>query len=297
MKTIFMPGLAVLAILVAVSMAKAEDAPIETSSATPAVTAPAVTAPAVPLPRPRPAAAATETEAPKPRTAYDVMLESKVNPYALKKAWDYLQANKSKFPNQTYLTLIDYSKPSTEERMYVFEIKTGKATKYLVAHGMGSGGLKANNFSNGGGSGASSLGFFKTAEVYVGKHGRSLRLDGLSASNSRARARAVVIHAAGYLPMVVRGKRVKIAYVSPEMIKVQGRLGRSLGCPALDPRVAQKVINQVKDGSLLYAFSTTAPEPAAKKSAVKKTVAKPATKKTAAKPAAPRYPNDPATVY
>lgn len=189
------------------------------------------------------------------KRVYDVMLESKVNPDALKKALDYFDKYQSAFPNKSVIALIDYSKPSTEKRLFVFDMATGKVDRYLVAHGQGSGMLKANKFSNGGGTNASSLGMYRTAETYSGKHGRSLRLDGLSSTNKNARARAVVIHAAGYLPMRVNGKNMKVAYVSPEMIKAQGRLGRSWGCPALDPRDTQTVINRVKHGSLLYVFN------------------------------------------
>lgn len=285
MKTIFRPGMALLAILIAVSLAKAETAPgLEQTPAKPEAAKPApqvkpeaakpaTPAASVPMPTPDPRRQTTPTpatpapakpvppmatsifekmtEGENPRKVVDVMLESGVNAAALKKTLTYFDQNQTKFTNRRYITLIDYSKPSTEKRMYVFEVKTGKVERYLVAHGMGSGGLKANTFSNTGSSGATSLGFYKTAETYVGKHGRSLRLDGLSSTNSRARQRAVVMHAAGFIN--IGGK--KIAYVSPEMIKSQGRLGRSQGCPALDPKVAQIVIDELRLGSLIYAFN------------------------------------------
>lgn len=223
MKTIFKPVLvSVFAVLFAVSFAKAESIFDKHAE-----------------------------DAKDSKKVVDVMLESGVNPAALNSTLKYFDQNRDRFSNRRYISLIDYSKPSTEQRMYVFDVKTGKAQKYLVSHGMGSGGLKANNFSNQGSSGTSSLGFYRTAETYVGKHGRSLRLDGLSKTNSNARRRSVVIHAAGF----IRLGRKKVAYVSPEMIRLQGRLGRSQGCPALDPKVAQIVIEELRGGSLLYVFN------------------------------------------
>ena len=91
--------------------------------------------------------------------------------------------------------------------------------KSLVAHGRNSGLEYANRFSNKISSHQTSLGFYRTAETYIGKHGFSLRLDGLEFSNSNARKRAVVIHQADY--------------ASANFIKRNGRLGRSYGCPSL----------------------------------------------------------------
>lgn len=140
------------------------------------------------------------------------------------------------------LTVIDFSKPSTEQRMWVFDLDSRELLfKELVSHGRGSGLTNAKSFSNTDESHKSSLGLFRTAETYVGKHGYSLRLDGLEAGvNDRARARAIVIHPA--------------PYVSPSFAKAQGYLGRSHGCPALRPEISRRLIDAVKGGGLLFAY-------------------------------------------
>jgi hypothetical protein len=146
--------------------------------------------------------------------------------------------------------LIDYGLPSTAERFFLYDTETKEMESQLVAHGRNSGLNHSNKFSNEVGSYKTSLGFFRTQHVYGGKHGPSLVLEGLSDTNDKAVERDIVIHAADY--------------VSHELIPLQGRIGRSLGCPALNPRLAQPTINKIKGGSLIYAFSsapsTTKPE-------------------------------------
>jgi hypothetical protein len=114
-----------------------------------------------------------------------------------------------------------------------------------VAHGRGSGKTMATSFSNEPDSNMSSLGLFKTAESYEGHNGYSLRLDGLTPGvNDSARARAIVIHGA--------------PYVNPVAARAQGYLGRSLGCPAVRPEIAQALIDAVKGGGLVFAYGGTA---------------------------------------
>jgi hypothetical protein len=139
-------------------------------------------------------------------------------------------------------TVIDYSRPSTEPRLFVIDVPGRKvAFTELVAHGRGSGENATERFSNASGSRMTSLGAFRAADVYEGQHGLSLRLDGLEPGfNDRARERAIVVHGA--------------AYVSAEMIAAQGRLGRSWGCPAVRPSVAKKLIETIQDGSLVLAY-------------------------------------------
>lgn len=140
------------------------------------------------------------------------------------------------------LTVIDYSKPSTEKRLWVFDMRT-RAVLYeeLVAHGMGTGDNVARSFSNEVDSHKTSLGLFVTEGTYVGKNGYSLRLNGLDAGfNDRARERAIVMHGA--------------PYVSEAFAQAQGRLGRSWGCPALREGVAREVIDRVKGGNLVFAY-------------------------------------------
>lgn len=146
-------------------------------------------------------------------------------------------------PAPARLAVIDYALPSTQVRMWVFDLQRARllAAEH-VAHGRGSGGNVATAFSNEEGSHQSSLGLFRMAETYVGGNGYSLRMDGLERGiNDRARERLVVMHGADY--------------VDPVQALRQGRLGRSFGCPALRPAVARQVIDQLKDGQLLFAHA------------------------------------------
>lgn len=140
------------------------------------------------------------------------------------------------------ITVIDYSRPSSQERLWVFDIKTGELLyEELVAHGQGTGADIATKFSNTDESHQTSLGLFVTDTTYVGKNGYSLRLDGLDKGyNDRARERAIVMHGA--------------PYVSESFVKANGRLGRSWGCPAVSDAVARELIDRVKGGSLVFAY-------------------------------------------
>ena len=140
------------------------------------------------------------------------------------------------------LTVIDYSKPSSERRLWVFDLKAKELLyEELVAHGQGSGANMATKFSNTDESHQTSLGLFVTRDTYVGRNGYSLRLDGLDRGvNDRARDRAIVMHGA--------------PYVSQEFVKANGRLGRSWGCPAVSAVVAKKMIDRVKGGGLVFAY-------------------------------------------
>lgn len=141
------------------------------------------------------------------------------------------------------LTLIDFSKPSTQERLYVFDLRKAKMLFHShVAHGRNSGGNYATSFSNVNGSHQSSLGFYLTGNTYIGRNGYSLLLDGLEKGiNDKARERAIVVHGA--------------AYADPSVIETAGRLGRSFGCPALPQSVSREVIDTIKGGSLLFIYA------------------------------------------
>lgn len=140
------------------------------------------------------------------------------------------------------LAVIDFSLPSSERRLWIFDLQSKRLLlKEYVAHGNRSGGNQATAFSNRVGSHQSSLGLFRTAESYRGKHGYSLRMDGLEPGiNDRARDRAIVIHPADY--------------VNPQWIATQGRIGRSLGCPAVRPEVGRMVVDSLKGGQYLFAW-------------------------------------------
>lgn len=140
------------------------------------------------------------------------------------------------------LTVIDYSKPSLEPRMWVFDLATDKLLfEEHVAHGRNSGDNMTTSFSNENGSYQTSLGLFLTGETYEGGNGYSLRLDGLDKGlNDLAMERAIVIHGAWY--------------VDPAQAKQQGRLGRSLGCPALRNAVAKPLIDSIKKGNFVFSY-------------------------------------------
>ncbi len=141
------------------------------------------------------------------------------------------------------ITIIDFSLPSNQERLWVLDLVTAKVLfRCLVSHGRNSGEIIAKNFSNKPGSNASSPGFYTTGETYFGKHGFSLRLNGIeNGINDKARERDIVIHGA--------------AYVSPEFIKKNGRLGRSLGCLALPEKLNKKIIDTIKEGTCLFVYA------------------------------------------
>jgi hypothetical protein len=151
-------------------------------------------------------------------------------------------AQKGLVQRDDLLTVIDYSLPSTQPRLFVFNLATRKLLfRELVAHGKNSGGNVPSFFSNSTGSLASSLGLFVTADPYIGGNGYSLRLKGLEEGiNDMAWNRAIVMHGA--------------SYVSETAIKILGRLGRSWGCPAVRPEIAHKIIDTVRGGTAVFAY-------------------------------------------
>lgn len=152
------------------------------------------------------------------------------------------QAFQKGLTSRRILTVIDYSLPSSEPRLWVLDLATDSVLeRELVAHGRGSGNAMATRFSNLPGSNQSSLGAFLTAATYHGSHGLSLRLEGLEPGrNDRAMERAIVIHGAWY--------------VNPDIVASQGRLGRSLGCPALSEAAAPRIIDLIRGGTVVYAW-------------------------------------------
>ncbi|AYA38479.1 hypothetical protein D3Y59_16330 [Hymenobacter oligotrophus] len=138
------------------------------------------------------------------------------------------------------LTVVDFNLPSTEKRLWVLDLEQKTVLfNTLVAHGHNSGENMATNFSNQNESNMSSLGFYVTDTEYYGKHGRSLKLDGVDQGyNDNARDRAVVMHGADY--------------VSEDFIRQFGRLGRSLGCPALPMDQYAQIIDAVGGGTCLF---------------------------------------------
>ena len=146
-------------------------------------------------------------------------------------------------PNKKLLSIIDYSKPSNEKRLFIIDVENRKLLyNTLVAHGKKSGYVEATKFSNRIGSHKSSLGFYRTGYSYYGKRGYSLQLDGLEKGiNDNARQRGIVIHGANY--------------VSERIANGNGVIGRSWGCPAVSKKLSKEIINLLKGGSLLYIYA------------------------------------------
>jgi L,D-transpeptidase-like protein len=160
--------------------------------------------------------------------------------HAALSSWESLRAQGE--VTRPILSVIDYGLPSTAKRLWVFDLTSGRLLyNELVAHGRNSGEDVALFFSNEEGSLMTSLGAFVTGAAYDGKNGYSLRLRGIEpALNDRAEARAIVLHGAPYVDEVFAHEH--------------GRLGRSHGCPAVRVEVARELIDEIKDGSVIYAW-------------------------------------------
>lgn len=147
-----------------------------------------------------------------------------------------------KIKRKEVLTVIDFSKPSNQERLYIIDMCNRTILyKSIVAHGVNSGRLYARHFSNENNSRQSSLGFYITTTTYTGKYDLALRLDGMEHSNSHASSRGVVMHAA--------------KYATYEFLEQNGgTLGRSFGCPAMPYENFHQVVDWIKEGSCLYIY-------------------------------------------
>lgn len=157
----------------------------------------------------------------------------------------YNLKNSGKLSNaKSVISIADMDQASTSKRLWVIDLdKREVILNTWVAHGKNTGDDKATRFSNVNSSNQSSIGFYVTGEVYYGKHGRSLRLDGMDAGyNSNARQRAIVVHGA--------------SYVGQGTINALGRLGRSQGCPAVAPEFADKLISTIEGKTVLFINGT-----------------------------------------
>lgn len=168
------------------------------------------------------------------KPAYDIYEKGIIGYYNLLAQGKKIDNNK--------LTLIDFRLSSNKKRMWVIDLTTNKVLYYrLVAHGKNTGEEYATNFSNVKNSNKSSVGFYLTGENYYGKHGLSLRLDGMEPGfNSNARDRAIVMHSA--------------AYVSRDFSKNIGRLGRSFGCPSIALKNHKEIIKGLAERSVLFIY-------------------------------------------
>ncbi|WP_410209021.1 murein L,D-transpeptidase catalytic domain family protein [Fusobacterium sp.] len=148
--------------------------------------------------------------------------------------------NKISNKKEGKITIVDFSKPSNEERFFVIDLERKKVDySTYVAHGKNTGAVSAIKFSNIANSFQSSLGFYLTSNSYEGNNGYSLRLNGLEPGiNSNAMKRNIVVHGADY--------------ATKEFIEKYGFLGRSLGCPAIPSDISKEVIDYIKEGTVLY---------------------------------------------
>jgi len=187
-------------------------------------------APSRPLPPPQPARIALAAQAWPRREVLDLALQA-----------FRCGTREGRFPRPV-LTVIDYSLPSTERRLWVIDLRRKRVLHHeLVAHGDRSGDTMAVVFSNQIGSHQSSLGLFRTDETYTGSYGYSLRLTGLEPGvNDNARERAIVVHGA--------------SYVSRAAIAQWGRIGTTWGCPGLPEDVAPQIIDEIAGGAALFAY-------------------------------------------
>ncbi len=149
---------------------------------------------------------------------------------------------KGKIKNSNVLSIVDFSLPSSAKRLFILDVSHAKLLFHTyVSHGRNSGRENASSFSNAPESFKSSLGFYITKDTYIGKHGFSLRLDGQDKGyNDNALSRAIVMHNADY--------------VNESLIRSQGYIGRSLGCPAVPAALHKPIIENIKNGSCLFVF-------------------------------------------
>ncbi len=155
----------------------------------------------------------------------------------------YNKARQKGYDNKGILSIVDFSLPSYDKSLWVFNINDGKLLyNTYVAHGEGSGETIATHFSNQSGSDASSLGLYLTGQTYYGHDGLAMRLIGLSGKyNDNALSRDVVMHGAWY--------------VSQTFLDENHRLGRSWGCLAVSKKVIGPITHSIKNGTLIYAYA------------------------------------------
>ncbi|MET0191884.1 MAG: murein L,D-transpeptidase catalytic domain family protein [Hyphomicrobiaceae bacterium] len=180
-------------------------------------------------------------EAPPARMATAPATPKVVEPRIVLEALAALDRHGRMVRNRDRIAIVDFSVPSSQPRMQILDIASGKTVDFLVAHGSGSDPAHTGylqRFSNVPDSNASSQGAFVTADYYVGKHGRSQRLLGLDPTNSNALERAIVVHGAWYS--------------NPDMIPAHGKLGRSQGCFAVGERELAQVFDHLGQGRMIY---------------------------------------------
>lgn len=144
--------------------------------------------------------------------------------------------------NKELFSIIDFTKDCNSKRFYTIDLEKMKIVYYTyVAHGKKSGERMATSFSDAVESNKSSIGFYITGNTYNGGNGYSLMLHGDEKGyNSNLAKRSVVVHAADY--------------ANEDYIASNGRMGRSLGCPALPENIYKQVIETIKEKTMIFAY-------------------------------------------
>jgi hypothetical protein len=169
-------------------------------------------------------------------------VDGQIDPRLLRRALDALEQHRDSIRYRDFIGVADFSLPSRAPRFHLVNLADGSVRSHLVAHGKGSDPAHTGwlaRFSNEPSSNATSAGAYKTGSLYVGAHGRSMRLEGLDPTNSNALSRAIVVHGAWY--------------VNQEMIGHSGMLGRSQGCFAVADSSLPEITARLAPGRLIYA--------------------------------------------
>ena len=174
--------------------------------------------------------------------AADVAPQTRLRPELFHRALAALDRHRGAVAKRDMIGIADFAAPSSSPRFHLVNASTGRATSFLVAHGRGSDPAHTgwlSRFSNEDGSFASCSGAFLTGDTYFGKHGHSRRLVGLDPTNTNAEMRGIVVHAAWY--------------VSPQLVRERGKIGRSEGCFALDQADLDEIMTRLGTGRMIYA--------------------------------------------
>lgn len=246
-KGLRLPAVLLLSLIAASSSSMLPETTVANAAPAPSPS-PSIVTPAAPAPAPAAAAPVQQAAATHAVITPAAALAKRadgLSPKVLSMALDAVACARARGVEgrDDLLTVIDYSLPSTQPRLWVLDLAKGEVLYHeLVAHGRGSGDKYATRFSNVNNSHQTSLGLFLTGGTYEGGNGYSLKLKGLDAGvNDLAEQRYIVMHGAWY--------------VSAEHARNQGRLGRSWGCPALSQKMARPVIDTIKGGSFIFSYS------------------------------------------
>ncbi len=175
-------------------------------------------------------------------TVWPAARPARIRSSLLNRALAAYQRHGGRLAHRDMIGIADFALPSAQPRFHLLDLRSGRTDTVLVSHGKGSDPMHVGmlqRFSNVDGSEASSAGAYLTGDIYVGKHGRSRRLAGLDPTNCNAAERAIVVHGAWY--------------VSPDIVRDHGKLGRSQGCLAVSESDLDQVLTRLGAGRMIYA--------------------------------------------